>query len=346
MNIAIALSGGVDSSTCLIKLMEANNNVCGITMILDDDEVYNNNVKDAKSICDKYNIPHYILNLKKEFNNKVIKYFINEYLMARTPNPCLICNPLIKFGALKKYANNLGYEYLATGHYAIIEKKDNRYYLKKGLDKTKEQSYFLSLVPYEILETVILPLGEYTKDDTRNFLRKRNIHIAEKSESQEICFIKDNDYRRFLRENAPQEQIKSGNILDENGIVVGEHQGLPFYTIGQRRGVNVAMGKPVYVRELNPENNTVIIGEKKKTKTFIVKNINILVPFEDIDKKQIDIKIRYRSKTVPCEIKKINNDSIKIVLHTAQSSVTPGQGAVLYNNDIVIAGGIIDKLLE
>lgn len=350
MKIAVALSGGVDSSSALLKLLdEGNNDVIGITMVLNDENDTHlkrasiKDIEDARNICNHFGIKHYILDVKKIFKDKIISYFIKEYLNARTPNPCLICNPIIKFGIMKNYANSLGYEYFATGHYARIEKENNQIVLKKGIDTKKDQSYFLSLIPKKLLEKIIFPLGNYTKGEIRSYLESKGLHIASKKESQEICFIKNNDYRNFIKTYTTS-KIENGIIEDENGNFLGYHKGLPFYTIGQRRGLNIAFGKPIYVRELKIKENKLIVGNKKKSKEFFVKNINWFYEYEKIKNRILQVKIRYRGKLNDCHLEKSDLNSIKIIFKEPVSSITPGQGAVLYLGDIVVAGGIIDKV--
>lgn len=349
MNIAVAMSGGVDSTAVMLRLLEENHNVIGLTMKLIQTQNDNaeKNIEDARKICEKFNVKHYVIDLIDVFNEKIVKYFIDEYLDGRTPNPCLFCNPLIKFKLLGNYAESLGYEYLATGHYARIVNEQGQFKLKKARYIKKDQSYFISRLPYPKLKKVILPLGEYSsKEEVRDYLENKGVKLSVKKESQEICFIPDQDYRKFIKEHSKHNNnIKPGDILDIEGHKVGKHIGIPFYTIGQRRGVNVAMGKPVYVREINPHNNTIIIGERKESSIFIVNRLNWLRDYKNIvNDENLEVKIRYRGKPQKCRIEQINEDNIKVFLEKPLASITPGQGAVFYTGDTVALSSIIHKL--
>ncbi len=346
MKIAVAMSGGVDSTAVMLKLLEENHQLIGLTMrLIDEDDNIEKSIDDAKKICQRFGIKHYLLDFTDVFNKKIIKYFIDEYLAGRTPNPCLFCNPLIKFKLLGDYANSMGYDYIATGHYARIVREKDKYRLKKARYLNKDQSYFISRLNPSQLSKTILPLGEcLSKEEVREYLSKKGIHLSEKKESQEICFIPDQDYRKFIKEYVGDD-IKSGDILDQEGNKVGKHIGIPFYTIGQRRGVNVAMGKPAYVREINPNNNTIVIGDRKEATSFLVNQLNLLVDdYKDIINEKLDVKIRYRGKPQQCQIEKISSDVVRVSLDKPLASITLGQGAVFYLGDTVVLSSIIDRL--
>ncbi len=343
-NIAVAISGGIDSTASLLKLLDEGHNVIGLTMILTD-SYKNNDSEKAKTICTEYGIKHYYIDLSKVFREKIIKYFINEYLSARTPNPCLICNPIIKFGILREYAKKLGYPYIATGHYARLININNDTYIRKGIDTKKDQSYFISRINPKDLNNIIFPLGEFTKEQVKLFLQNKGIDIVNQKESQEICFIPDDNYKQFINNYINDNDIQKGDILDENGNKVGTHNGIPYYTIGQRRGVNVALGKPVYIRELDYVNNTIIIGNKKKSKKFEAISPIWHYQYEDIKNKQLNVKIRYRGKSHLCKIINYHNDRVTVELDSEVESITPGQGSVFYMDDIVVLSCIIDNVL-
>jgi tRNA-uridine 2-sulfurtransferase len=341
--IAVAISGGIDSTATLIKLKDKGHDVIGLTMLLSDYSK-TQDYKTAKSICDELNVKHYSIDLSKTFKTKIIDYFINEYLSARTPNPCLFCNPIIKFGILKEYAEKLGYSIIATGHYVRLVYKNQKLYIKKGIDEKKEQSYFVSRIFPQILSKVMFPIGELTKEQVKAYLKDKGYNIRKNKESQEICFIPHNDYKLFIRDNINKDKFIKGDILDENGNRVGTHNGLPLYTIGQRRGINVAMGKPVYVRELVKKNNTIIIGERKKTRRFEAINPVWHYSYNEVKDSVLEVKIRYRGKPQKCRIIDQYDNRIIVEFEKEVSSVTPGQGAVFYLDDIVAVSAIIDRV--
>jgi tRNA-specific 2-thiouridylase len=270
---------------------------------------------------------------------------VDEYLVGRTPNPCIACNKYIKFEALLKKAMEIDAYYLATGHYARIEYdgESGRYLLKKGRDKTKDQSYALYNLTQEQLEHLLLPLGEFTKSQIREIARKAGLPVAEKPDSQEICFVNTN-YKDFLKERAV-ERIKPGPILDTSGKVLGQHEGIAFYTIGQRRGLGISAGRPLYVVNIDPEKNAIIVGEEKDlfTKEFQAEKIN-WIAFDSLTQKiRAYAKIRYNFEEKPAEIHPLESGNVKVVFDEPQKSVTPGQSVVFYDGDLVLGGGIIAK---
>lgn len=352
--VMIAMSGGVDSSVAAALLKEEGYEVIGGTMHIfpDYEEATDREdhccsysaVRDAKRVAQKLDIPHFVFNLQEEFQKKVIDYFVDEYSRGRTPNPCVMCNKEIKFEALHKKAIEIGCDYIASGHYAKIENENGRYILKKGLDENKDQSYMLYVLNQEQLSQTLFPLSEYTKDEIRAKAKELGFSVHNKAESQEICFVPDDDYVRFLDTNYP-EISKSGPILDTKGNQLGTHEGLAHYTIGQRRGLGISMGYPIYVTELDYQNNAVIVGKDEAvfSEGLIAEDINF-IPFEDIDgRMEVEAQIRYNSYPVKAYIEKNRGNELKVEFEEPQRAITPGQSVVFYLDDLVLGGGIIKK---
>lgn len=352
--VMIAMSGGVDSSVAAALLKEEGYEVIGGTMHIfpDYEEATDREdhccsysaVRDAKRVAQKLNIPHFVFNLQEEFQSQVIDYFVDEYSKGRTPNPCVMCNKEIKFEALHKKAIEIGCDYIASGHYAEIEKNNGRYILKKGLDENKDQSYMLYVLNQEQLSQTLFPLSGYTKAEIRKKAKELGFEIHDKAESQEICFVPDDDYGRFLDKNYP-EISKKGAILDSKGNQIGTHNGLAHYTIGQRRGLGIAMGYPIYVTELDYENNVVIVGRDKEvfSSGLIAEDLNF-IPFSDIEgRMEVEAQIRYNGYPVKAYIEKSGADQLKVDFEEAQRAVTPGQSVVFYLDNLVLGGGIIKK---
>ncbi|MFW5986507.1 MAG: tRNA 2-thiouridine(34) synthase MnmA [Halanaerobiales bacterium] len=347
--VLVAMSGGVDSSVAAALLKERGFEVIGGTMdILPPAEAANRSPGDeAAKIASELSIPHYIFDLKAEFREKIINNFAREYGNARTPNPCVICNREIKFGLLRQKAIQLGCDYFATGHYARSNRdQTGRYLLKKPFDPEKDQTYMLYRLTQSQLEMVLFPLGELTKTEVRDKAREIGLDIYDKKESQEICFIKDDDYKRFLNQYYP-ELSEPGPIFDINGKRLGQHKGLHHYTIGQRRGLGISLPYPVYVVEMDRDKNALIVGEDKKvfSRGLIVESVNWIV---DNERKEYDfplacrVKIRYNSPEVEALICG-ENELINVKFKQKQRAVTPGQSAVFYRNDTVLGGGIIKE---
>jgi len=339
--VLLGMSGGVDSSVSAIILKEQGYEVSGITMTLwkNDDSTS----IDAKNVCDNLGIRHYVVDYREKFNNCVIRKFIEEYSNCRTPNPCIECNKHLKFGEMYEYAKSIGIDYIATGHYAKIEysEKYNRYVLKKSDNLSKDQSYVLYNIPSSLLPYVLFPLANFnSKEEIREIARKNNLSVASKSDSQDICFIPDGDYKNFLENNSDIKSTSGEVIL--NGKVIGNHNGLYKYTIGQRKGLGIAHSNPLYVIGFNNDKNQLIVGEENDlyVKSFKVKDYNLLLVDKIVDPIKVNVKTRYKSKEYPATIS-MDGKFISIEFDEPQKGVTPGQSAVFYIDDIVFGGGVI-----
>ncbi len=347
--ILLGMSGGVDSSVSAILLKEQGYEVIGITMKLFEGEIEGSccnisSTMDAKRVCDYLQIPHYTLNFKDEFKKYVIDDFINCYANCKTPNPCIECNKYLKFGSMYQKAQELKCDYIATGHYAKIEYSEEykQNVLKKANAVAKDQSYVLYNIPKELLDKLKLPLGIYnSKEEIRKIAEQYNLPVAHKPDSEDICFIPSGDYKAFLENNSDIKSIK-GNIVDINGNVLGTHTGLYKYTIGQRKGIGIPNITPLYVIGFNKEKNELIVGDEKELykKEFIVSDVNWLL-FDKLEKELIVyVKTRYSSKAYKAKIIPYRNN-IKVIYDEPQKSITEGQSAVFYMDDIVIGGGKI-----
>jgi tRNA-specific 2-thiouridylase len=357
--VMLGMSGGVDSSVAVKILLDQGFEVIGGTMQVIPEDAPNpvqenvccslDAVLDAKRVADRFNIPHYVLNYRQLFKIHVIDYFVQEYLQGRTPNPCIACNRELKFGELLNQANSLGLDYVATGHYAQIQydEASGRYLLLKGKDSNKDQSYVLYNLNQIQLAHTLLPLGNMTKPEVRELARTLNLQTANKPESQEICFIPDNDYRRFIAENSDQ-KIQPGNFVDTKGNVIGKHKGIPYYTIGQRKGLNLAMGYPVYVVDIIPEKNLVIVGTKEELacKRFVTVDNNFIAIEALKEPMEVQVKIRYKSQEVPGIIKPLGDGKVEVELLAPQNAITPGQAAVFYLDNSVVGGGMIEARID
>lgn len=353
----MAMSGGLDSSMAALLLLEQGFELIGITMKTWDYAAWGGDanetgccsldtIHDARSLAVNLGFPHYVLDLKQEFHEAIINNFISEYLQGRTPNPCILCNPLIKWGALLKRADQLGCEYIATGHYARIVQQNNRFTIAKGIDQKKDQSYVLWGLPQEYLSRTLFPLGTYSKQQIRAMALQQDFHdIASKRESYEICFIPDNDYRSFLKSQIPdyQDKIGEGTFVDLQGKVIGFHEGYPFFTIGQRKGLSVDCLEDLYVKEIFPEENRIVLAPKNclYTNTFYFKQYNGLAFEFPPEKTEVQVKVRGKDPLVDAEII-VENDSYKVITKSPVFAVTPGQSAVFYKDDFLVGGGIID----
>ena len=355
--ILVAMSGGVDSSVASVMLHEQGYEVIGLTMKTWDYASAGgssketgccslDSINDARSLAVGYGFPHYILDIREEFGDFVIDNFVDEYLAGRTPNPCVLCNTYIKWEALLKRADKLDCEFIATGHYANIRQQDNgRYVISKGKDEHKDQSYVLWGVSQENLARTKFPLGSYAKSEIKQMaLDMGQVELANKSESYEICFVPDNDYRAFLRHKVSDldERIGPGNFVLSNGKVVGKHLGYPYYTIGQRKGLGIALGEPMFVTRILPESNTVMLGTQNELEQVSarVKNLN-LVKYESIlNPLEAVTKVRYKDVGTLSTIVQDGNE-LKIDFHHAVSGIAPGQSAVFYEGNDLLGGGFL-----
>ena len=357
--VMIGMSGGVDSSVAAYLLKEQGYDVIGVTMKLwqdDDDEHIENEggccslaaVEDARKVADKIGIPFYVLNFSDVFKEKVIEPFIDEYLNGRTPNPCIACNKHIKFDDFFNNARQIGCDYVATGHYAKIEKDEEagRYLLKKSVTDKKDQTYALYNITQEQLEHTLLPIGDYEKDRVREIAKEIGIDVHNKPDSQEICFVKDNDYAGYVKKHA-KKRIDPGFFVDTKGNVLGKHNGIINYTIGQRKGLGIAFGKPMFVVDIDPVKNTVVLGDNEDifSNALIAKDIN-LISIDDIKEPiSVQAKVRYSARPSNATVTKVGEDTIKIVFDEPQRAITKGQSVVMYDGDKVVGGGIIVKSL-
>jgi len=358
--VLVAMSGGVDSSVALLKIVEMGYDAIGVTMklweyrdvggnLLEDSNCCSvGAINNAKLVCDRLDVPHYTLDFTKIFQKSVVDNFADEYLAGRTPNPCVRCNSKVKWDAFIQQADKLGATYIATGHYANVQHMNGTSVLTKGKDPLKDQAYVLWGIPAHTLSRTLFPLGKLTKEDVRDIARENKLETAEIPESMEICFVADNNYKRFLKDYSPEQtdQIGAGDILDESGVVIGKHSGYIDYTIGQRKGLGLSHTEPRYVSNINPSTNQITIGKKDTLSEKIcnVSEINWLV--KDISYPcKVTSQIRYNSPVIETEIYKENNQ-ISVQFSKPQTAVTPGQSIVFYQDDIVLGGGIIEKSIE
>lgn len=346
-SVLLGMSGGVDSSVSALLLKEQGYEVIGTTMeLFAGSSCCNTNTYiDAKNVCNQIGVPHFIYNFKDEFKKYVIDDFINCYSNCLTPNPCIECNKFMKFGLMYEKAKELGCEYIATGHYAKTEysEKYDRWVLKKSKAGKKDQSYVLWNIPKNLVEHIVFPLADFeSKDEIRKIAKENNLKTANKPDSEDICFIPDGNYKRFLEENSNLKP-KKGNIVHVNGTVLGKHNGLYNYTIGQRKGLGISYKEPLFVVGFNRAKNEVIVGEKEyiyKTE-MIVKNINLLLVDKIEDSMRVSVKTRYSSKEEMATIEMVDEDTIKVIFENPVARIAPGQSAVFYLNDIVVGGGKI-----
>jgi tRNA-specific 2-thiouridylase len=289
--------------------------------------------------------PHYVLDLREDFNKYIINNFVDEYLSGRTPNPCVLCNTHIKWDALLKKADQLNCEYIATGHYAQVREENKRFVLSKGLDDNKDQSYVLWGLTQDSLKRTLFPLGGYHKTQIKEIAEKNGYkNLTQKSESYEICFIPDNDYRSYLDRKVPglKEKYANGNFVSTDGKILGKHKGFPFYTIGQRKGLEIAVGSPLYVNKIVPETNTVVLGTKEElnNNTMTIRNYNLIKYAELKENRHVITKVRYKDKGTDSIIK-MEDNLIKVSFSEEVSAIAPGQSAVFYEGNDVVGGGII-----
>lgn len=347
--VVVGMSGGVDSSVSALLLLKEGYDVIGFTMDISQENIERDSVccslssiNDAKRVAHQLGIPHYVINLKKEFEEIIIKYFVDSYLKGYTPNPCIFCNRFIKFGLLMKKGEMVGGDYFATGHFVrkVWDSEKKVFLLKRAKDIKKDQSYFLAYLTQEQIEKSLFPLGDLTKEEVRKIAKENNLLVSEKIESQEICFLPDNDYRKFLSRYVKE---KKGKIITEEGKVVGEHNGFFHFTIGQRRGLKVSLGKPVYVKRIIPEEGIVIVAEREKvfSKEVYAKNVNF--PSGIPKERELEVKamVRYNMEPQPALLKIISEEEVYLIFKEPQWAITPGQILVCYKDDYVLCGGII-----
>jgi tRNA-specific 2-thiouridylase len=366
--VVVGMSGGVDSSLAAFLLNQQGYQVAGVSVRLFD---YNNleedpcaeksccsaeSIEAARQVCESIGIPHHVIDMQEEFKKEVISNFVEEYTRGRTPNPCIICNTKIKWKSLWTKAESLGADFIATGHYARVryDQDKKRYHLLRGIDSTRDQSYALTGLSQEDLSHTIFPLGELTKKEVRTLAREHGLKVADREESQEICFVPDDDYARFIREWNAKDNLKSGDvikpgpILNLQGEKLGEHQGIPFYTIGQRRGLKIAVGRPLYVVRIDPKKNVVYVGENEELfgSSFVVINVN-WIAFDTLDD-QMDcqIQIRYKHAAQKGTICPLTNGEVMVKFDKSERAITPGQSAVFYSGVMVLGGGVIDRVVD
>lgn len=345
--VIVGMSGGVDSSVAAYLLKKEGYNVIGVTMNTAvegiSEERMEETVKDAKAVAEKLEIPHYVLDFRKEFNEKVVKYFIDEYMNGRTPNPCNVCNRQVKWQALLDRFGEFKADFVATGHYARIDKLDNgRYAIRNSITSDKDQTYALYNLTQEQLSKTMMPVGGYTKDKIRKIADEIGLFVASKPDSQDICFIPDKDYNKFIEGFGNIAPIE-GNFVDTNGNIIGRHKGITNYTIGQRKGLGIAMGHPVFVTEIRKDTNEVVIGENEdlfKSEVLVTDFNFMAITEKDLDREFIG-KIRYSHKGTKCRLKKVEDNKYICTFDEPVRAATPGQALVIYDGEYVAGGGTI-----
>ncbi len=351
--VVLGMSGGVDSSVAAHLLKKQGYNVIGVTMQIwqkEDRDVCETNsgccgskaTADARRVADSLDIPYYVMNFREEFQENVIDYFIDEYVKGNTPNPCIACNRYVKWESFLKKSMMLGADYIATGHYANIEKLENgRYALKLSKTAQKDQTYALYNLTQSQLERTLMPVGQYTKDEIREIAEEIGLSVANKPDSQEICFIPDNNHGKFIEENT-KDKIIQGNFIDENGKILGKHKGIVHYTIGQRKGLGIALGKPAFITNINPTTGDITLGNNEELFDTVVyaNNVNYMAVESFENNKIYKGKIRYSAKPAECTVE-VNDGVMKVTFTEPQRAKTRGQAIVIYDGDYVAGGGTI-----
>ena len=351
--VLVGMSGGIDSSATCIMLQEQGYEVVGVTMRTWDvasqfaspEQEEPNFILEARALAQKLGIEHHVADVREEFKQVIVKYFIDEYMQGRTPNPCVMCNPLFKERLLCEWADKTGCAWISTGHYCRLEKRNDNLYIVAGDDVTKDQSYFLWRLPQVILRRFLFPLGNYTKQEVREYLREKGFEAkAKDGESMEVCFI-EGDYRDFLRQQIPDidTKIGPGYFVDNKGVKIGQHKGFPYYTIGQRKGLGIALGHPAHVLRINAEKNTVMLGtaDDLKTEYMLVEDAMIIDKQELLSCENLTVRIRYRSKPIPCQVRPLENGQMLVRFLSEASAIAPGQSAVFYDGQRVLGGAFI-----
>ncbi len=351
--VLVGMSGGIDSSATCIILQEKGYEVVGVTMRTWDNPSHFSSpsqeqpdyILEARALAARLGIEHHVADVRTEFKNTIVKYFIDEYMHGRTPNPCVMCNPLFKERILCEWADQTDCAWIATGHYCQLEERNGLKYVLTGDDPKKDQSYFLWKLPQSILQRMLFPLGGMTKQTVREYLAAKGFETkARGKESMEICFI-DKDYRDFLKEHCPDidQQIGPGWFVDSKGLKLGQHKGFAYYTIGQRKGLEIALGKPAYVLKINPGKNTVMLGDADQLKAeyMLVEDINATDMEELLHCTNLSVRIRYRSVPIPCRIALLDDGRALVKFEAEASAVTPGQSAVFYEHNRILGGGFI-----
>ena len=353
--VVVGMSGGVDSSVAAFLLKEQGYEVIGVTMQIwqeEDDQTVEENggccglsaVEDARRVAGTLGIPYYVMNFRREFKEHVIDYFVQEYLNGRTPNPCIACNRFVKWEALLDRSLKIGADYIATGHYARVEQLPNgRFAIRNSVTAAKDQTYALYNLTQEQLSRTLMPVGDHTKEEIREIAERIGLPVAQKKDSMEICFIPDHDYAAFIEKTAKQVPPE-GNFVDQDGTILGRHRGITHYTVGQRKGLNLSMGRPVFVTEIRPETNEVVIGDERQvfSDSLVCSNVNwMAVDGLHGEEMEAVVKIRYSHKGAPCRLRELSDGRVECRFETPQRAVTPGQAAVFYQEDHVVGGGTI-----
>lgn len=345
--VVVGMSGGVDSSVAAYLLKEQGYHVIGITMQIWQEEENGccglSAIEDARRVAYDLEIPHYVMNFRNEFKENVVAYFIDEYLHGRTPNPCIACNRYVKWESLLMRSREIGADYIATGHYARIDRLPNgRYSLKCSKTLAKDQTYALYNLTQEQLKHTLMPVGEYTKEEIRGIAERINLQVANKPDSQDICFVPDGDYAGFIEETLDTE-LPTGNFVTIDGKVLGPHKGITHYTVGQRKGLGLALGYPAFVIEIRPDTNEVVIGTNEDSMSNYVRANQLnFMSIEDLEgEMRVWAKIRYNHKGAWCTIQKTGDREVLCTFEEKQRAITPGQAVVFYDGDYVLGGGTI-----